>query len=252
MKKQTLRLLSAALILTILLACVPAVAENGDKKDGEIVITVGTKKSEFKREGIQLGLYLLATGDYGDWTMVSHFKDITIYTRKDGSTSVGTKLNKIIKRIGKDNIKPTKKAKTDKNGVAEFKNLRHGIYLMVMLKGPEGLKMDPILLAVPNEKGKLRVPADANKLTYTTPTPSPTPTKKPTPTPWVPTGTPSVPTRTPAPPTPTPVVPTPDKPDTPYGPRGKQTPLPGEEEIPDYETALGLGNIQMHVGVCFD
>ena len=35
MKKQTLRLLSAALILTILLACVPAVAENGDKKDGE-------------------------------------------------------------------------------------------------------------------------------------------------------------------------------------------------------------------------
>ena len=59
------------------------------------------------------------------------------------------------------------------------------------------------------------------------------------------------------PPTPTPrptPTPTPDgrTPVPPHAPT--QTPGPGETLIPfeDYETALGLGNIQMHVGVCFE
>ena len=66
------------------------------------------------------------------------------------------------------------------------------------------------------------------------------------------------PKRPPAKQTPQPVPtpsPTPD-PDTTPVPKNAPTltPEPGETLIPleDYETALGLGNIQMHVGVCFD
>ena len=265
MKKQTMRILGAVLILTILLACLPAAADSNDTGDGWLSITVGSNSSQFDREGIQLGIYLLATGDYGDWTMLDAFKDVEIFTRSDGSTSVNKNLTEIIKRIEKDKIKPTATVKTDKNGVADFKDLAHGIYLLQLVSGPERLKINPMLLSVPDKDGKLQYGAVA-KQEYSTPTPSPTPTPKPTPTPFVPDETPTVPTRTPVPPTPTPKptpTPTPkptSKPTssptpTPEPANGRvprMTPRPGEEEIPDYETALGIGNIQMHVGVCFD
>ena len=245
MRKNTLRLLSAALIITILLACVPAVAEN----DGWLSITVEKKGLDFNKKDIRLGIYLLATGDYGNWTMVDTFKDITVYTRGDGSTHIDKKLDKISKRISSEHIRPTGEKRTDKNGKVEFKNLAHGIYFVMMLDGPEGLKMDPILVSVPNKEGSVQIRAVANKLEYETPTPTPTPTPKPTPTPFEPETPPVT-----APPTPTPKpTPTPDNAPTPTPtPEPSWTPPPNEEAIPDYETALGLGNIQMHVGVCFD
>ena len=255
MKKRTLRLLSTAMAIALLLACVPAAAEN----DGQLSITVGNSNSLFERSGIELGIYLLATGDYGDWTMVEAFKDITVFTRNDGSATVSATMAQIAKRIRDDGIKPTKRAQTDNAGKAEFSNLTRGIYYVDMLKGPEGLTLSPMLLSAPNKEGSLQVSAAA-KPEYTTPTPSPTPTPKPTPTPFTtptpppgstPTPTPSI---TPAPPTPTPrPTPLPDNLPSPTPtPAPTFTPPPGEEVIPDYETALGLGNVQMHVGVCFD
>ena len=245
MKRRILRLLSTALIITILLACVPAVAE----KDGWLSITVGDSKSEFDRENIELGIYLLATGDYGDWTMVNTFKDITVYSRGDGSAYIDKKLTQISKRISDEHIKPTAKNKTDQHGKAEFKNLTRGIYFVMMLEGPERLTVSPMLVSTPNKEGSLQIRAVA-KLEYETPTPSPTPTKKPTPTPYEPNETPTAS----VPPTPTPKpTPTPEDAPTPTPtPAPSWTPPPNEEAIPDYETALGLGNIQMHVGVCFD
>lgn len=258
MSKNTLRLLSTALIITILLVCVPAVAEN----DGWLSITVGDSKSEFNREGIELGIYLLATGDYGDWTMVDTFSDITVYTRGDGSASIDKKLAQISKRITDEHIRPTADGKTDQDGKVEFKNLTRGIYFIMMLDGPDRLTMSPMLVSTPNKEGSVQIRVNANKLEYETPTPSPTPTPKPTPTPFVsptptptnPDTTPTTPTWTPAPPTPTPKpTPTPEDAPTPTPtPEPSWTPPPNEEAIPDYETALGLGNIQMHVGVCFD
>ena len=76
--------------------------------------------------------------------------------------------------------------------------------------------MSPMLLAIPNKTGNVKVKAVA-KYVYETPTPAPT--------------------NTPVPPH-VPVLP----------------PEPGENVIPieDYEAALGLTNIQMHVGVCYE
>ena len=251
MKSRIWRILSITLVLSLLLCAVPAEAEK--KNDGWISITVGNDKSEFDREKIGFAIYLIATGDYGDWTMVDRFSDITVFARDDGSTYINKSLAQIKKRIEDQKIKPTQTDKTDKNGKAEFKNLDRGIYYVVMTEGPEYLTVQQMLLSTPNKEGSVQIRAIAKH--DFNPPPTSTPTQKPTPTP-VPTLTPEVtnsPTPTPAP-TPSP---TPNPATTPVPRHARvQTPPPGATETPviivDYETALGLGNIQMHVGVCFE
>ena len=283
MKKRILRILSIALIGSLLLCCIPAQAANDN--DGWLSITIGDDKSPFDRKGIEVAVYMIATGDYGNWTMVKDFADITVFTRDDGSTHIDKSLAQIRKRIQDQGIKPEQKKHSDANGKAEFKNMKRGIYFVWMTHGVEGLTIQPMLLSAPNKEGSVQIRAIA-KYEYVeeTPTPSPTPTQKPTPTPFEtpevsPTPTPTPPpgrqvtptppsdTDTPttgivtptapphtAPPSPTPYPTEFDGP-TPYiTPPPTQTPEPSETPIiiDDNETALGLGNIQMHVGVCFE
>lgn len=215
MKRRKWRLLSAAVSLALLLACVcaPAAAEDAD---GWLSISIGNERSGFDLQGVHIAIYRLATGDYGDWTMVDAFRDIRVFTRADGSASVDITLSQIRKRIESRKIKPDAKAYSDEKGKVEFKSLPHGIYYAEMLDGPEWLTMSPMLLAIPNKTGNVKVRAVA-KYVYETPSPTPTATTVP----------PHVPTL---------------------------EPEPGENVIPieDYEAALGLTNIQMHVGVCFE
>ena len=272
MKTRILRILSIALIGSLLLCCIPAEADN--QKDGWVSITIGDEKSPFSKEGIEVAVYLIATGDYGNWTMEKDFADITVFTRDDGSTHIDKSLAQIRQRIQDRKIKALQSDLTDGNGKAEFKNLPRGIYYVLMTHGLEGLTISPMLLSAPNKEGSVQIRAVA-KYEYreVTPTPSPTPTPKPTPTPFeTPEITPTVPPDrkvtptptapqetstlppTPAPPSPTPAF-TPGPTLTPTRePVITQTPGPSDTPIPidDYETALGLGNIQMHVGVCFE
>ena len=317
MKKRGVGMLGIAMAIALLFSCVSVPAGTEEANNGWLSITVGDDRNEFNPEGIRLAIYLIATGDYGDWTMVDSFSDITVFIRSDGSASVDKTLSQIRQRIADRKIKPAAEAVCDAKGKIEFKDLAHGIYYTEMTAGPERLTMSAMLLSVPNSSGSVQVRANA-KYEYETPTPSPTPTPKPTFTPFVPpevtdtpapnpTDTPYVPpeeTDTPAPtaapetsgtptappeesatptvsprPTPTPTtggqgtakhtatpapvkvtrvpVPTP-APDTDHTPVPKYvprlTPHPGETAIiiEDYEAALGLGNIQIHVGVCYE
>lgn len=255
--KKIQKLLCIAMTLILALSCLCAYAE----EDGWLSITVGDEKTPFERNGMTFEIFLIATGNYGDWTMLDAFSDINVFTREDGSASVDVTLAQIDRRIEGRNIKPTGKEKTGKDGKVEFKKLKRGIYFVRMTDGPERVTVSPMLLSTPNKEGTVQIRAVA-KFTYETPTPSPTPTPKPTLTPFVtPTPTPgpsSTPTPTTAEPTRTPVAtptPTPNPETTPIPKHVPQlSPKPGETviEIDEYETALGLGNIQMHVGVCFE
>ncbi len=297
MKRSRLRMLGITMALALLFSAVSVPAGTEETKDGWLSITIGDDKNEFDPGGIHLAIYLIATGDYGDWTMEDDFRDITVFIRKDGSASVDKTLSQIRQRIADRKIKPTDSAVSDENGKLEFRNLIHGIYYTEMTSGPERLTMSSMLLAVPNSSGNVQVRAMA-KYEYETPTPSPTPTLKPTFTPFVPpevtptptpvpsvsptpaeapselpdnTATPSVspaPTDkiTPKPaakvtkkpakatrePVPTPAPVTDNTPVPKHAPALQ--PNPGETTIAieDYEASLGLGNIQIHVGVCFE
>ena len=283
----------------MLLVSIPSMAS--DETDGWISITIGDEKSEFAREGIRFGAYLIATGEYGDWTMEKDFDGIQVFSRDDGSAWINQSLNQIREKIRTGKIAPAAKADTDGNGKCEMKGLAHGIYFIDVVSEPdEGLTISPMLLSIPDKEGKVQVraiakyeykakptptptPTPTPKPTLTpfvpeepTPTPTPTPTPEPTPTPTeggetptpapptpTPTATPTptptpTPTVTPAPPTPTPAptpTPTPEPEITPVPEHVPELPVKkGEVKIllDDYETALGLGNIQMHVGVCFE
>ena len=291
MKRSRLRMLGIAMVLALLFSAVSVPAGTEETKDGWLSITIGDDKNEFDPSGIHLAIYLIATGDYGDWTMEDDFRDITVFIRKDGSASVDKTLSQIRQRIADRKIKPTDSAVSDENGKLEFRNLIHGIYYTEMTSGPERLTMSAMLLAVPNSSGNVQVRAMA-KYEYETPTPSPTPTLKPTFTPFVPpdvtptptpaptdapsespdnTATPSVspaptdkttpkpaskatkkPARVTREPVPTPAPVSDNTPVPKHAPTLQ--PNPGETTIAieDYEASLGLGNIQIHVGVCFE
>lgn len=329
MKRNRLRMLGIAMVFALLFSAVSVPAGTEETKDGWLSITVGDDRNEFDPGGIRLAIYLIATGDYGAWTMVDDFRDITVFIRQDGSASVDKTLSQIRQRIADRKIQPTDSAVTDDKGKLEFRNLAHGIYYTEMVSGPERLTVSAMLVSVPNSSGNVQVRAMA-KYEYETPTPSPTPTLKPTFTPFVPpdvtptptptpTATPigsptATPTQTPAPtdstppdvtptltpqpsptdsvppdntltpsdspvvtpaatdkattkptkapakkpvkatrePVPTPAPPTPNTPVPKHAPTLQ--PYPGEKTvaIEDYEAALGLGNIQIHVGVCFE
>ena len=256
MKKPGMRLMSAAMVLLLLLFCVHACAETQETTDGWLSITVGDERSGFNPEGTRIAIYLLATGDYGNWEMTENFSDITVFTRDDGSASVDITLGQIRRRIDDRKLKPVEEAVCDEKGRIEFKNLSHGIYYAEMIAGPDRLKMSPMLLSIPSKSGNPQVRAVA-KYEYETPTPSPTPPPKPTLTPFVPPVTPPS-DNTPAPPTrePEPTPTNSPKPDTTPVPPHVPTLPPGPQEstipLEDYEAALGLGNIQMHVGVCYE
>ena len=299
------------LAMIILLISLPALAAN--ESDGWLSITIGDANSDFERGGVYLAAYLVATGDYGNWTMVEAFKSITVYSRDDGSAWIDQSLSKIHDQIQRSGIRPTQTAVSDSSGKLEFKGLEHGIYFIEQTAGPERLKVSMMLLSTPNKAGDVQVRAEAKFEVETTPSPTPvTTTTKPTFTPFetpTPVNTPDV-TPTPTPKPTRKPVPTPTPEPHPYriiihyiyedGTKawddwGPYTLWPGENydkispEIPgytpdhdriygvmphrdleftviyvkreqgkrlitldDYETALGLGNIQMHVGVCFE
>lgn len=129
-----------------------------------------------------------------------------------GDGTVRTSMEKIKDRIKARNLVYTQLAKTDKEGKASFTQLEHGIYFVQLRKGPKNFTMNPMLVAIPNKEGSVQIGAKAKYDFEDKP-------KEERKIPQI-----IVPTR------------------------------PGEhlEDIDEYETALGLGNIQMHVGVCFE
>ena len=201
--------------------CLPATAEqaNGKTKkkakgDGIITIMIGSDSSTYTRSGIVLNAYLVATGQtYGSWVLEPAYKDMKLFVEQKDKDRTGKKwidkaLDKLHSRIRTLGVKPTQKATSNKDGIAEFDKLQRGVYYIEMVKGPDYLSLRPMLLSVPNAAGSVQYYSTA-KGSYNPPTPM---------------------MRNP-----------------PKAGKGRHY-----ENIDEYETALGLGNIQMHVGVCFE
>lgn len=183
-------------------ASLPAMAADNN---GQIDITIGSVNSLFKRDDIHLNAYLVATGEYGRWTNAGAFSDIKIFSQDDGTTWIDKTLDQLHERIKTQGLQATREG-VSKDGKVSFKSLRHGIYYIEYVRGPEKLYVKPMLLSVPDRTGRISFNTNA-KFEFT----------------------PNIP----------PI-------DVPHKDTERLIP------IDDYETALGLGNIQMHVGVCFE
>ena len=200
--------------MALLLTCLPVTADK-TKNNGWLSITFADKGyKDFKPEKILVAVYQVASGEYGAWTMKSGFEDIGIYTGKDGGTKIDLSTESMKKKIKGSGILPAVSPDTtDNKGTVSFSGLEHGIYLVMLLSNRDGLKMNPMLLATPNREGEVNIQANA-KYEFTSP----------------------------------------EKDEPPRIPPLVVTTKRGERlvSIDEYETALGLGNIQIHVGVCFE
>ena len=120
MKRRGMGMLCIAMILALLFSCVSVPAGTEEANDGWLSITIGDDRNEFDPSGIRMAIYLIATGDYGSWTMEDDFSDITVFVRSDGSASVDMTLSQIRQRIADRKIKPTADGVSDEKGKIEF------------------------------------------------------------------------------------------------------------------------------------
>jgi hypothetical protein len=185
------------------------------KNDGFLSVTVGTADALYERSGIKLNVYLIADGDtYGDWKLQYPYKDIKVFTTEKNEDKIA-------------------QAKwVDQSMVRIRARIHNG-----------GLK--PVQQAVTDANGKadfknlprglyfLDMASGPNYLSYNPSILS------------IPDERNNTAVRVAAKVT--------YKPTTPPPTGGfKKGPHEHLETIDEYETALGLGNIQMHVGVCFE
>ena len=229
MKRKILKTLSLMIAMTLLLTSLPTLA--GAANDGQMSISVGNGYGD-----IVFSAYLLARGDYGDWTTVNDFDTIKITSRDDGSAWIDKSMTQIKSQIRRFNLKPVQSATTDASGKALFTGLEHGIYFVQATNVParHKIRISPMLLSTPDKENKLNIIANAKS---------------------------------------EPIKTTDDDDDEDddddddggdgivgskhFWPQVKLLSLTlkrGERLtlIDEYETALGLGNIQIHVGVCYE
>lgn len=202
--------------MAMLLTSLPALA--GAENDGQISISIGNENSKAVLSGIVFDAYLLARGDYGDWTPVGDFETVKITSRDDGSAWIDQSMKQIQSRIKRFSLKPYESATTNEGGKALFTGLEHGIYYVVASKVPDSrLTISAMLLSTPNKEQELKISANA-KYTETELPQGKDDDEETTVKKLI------VPVR-----------------------RGERLVI-----IDEYETALGLGNIQIHVGVCYE
>ena len=259
MKRTILKTLSLMIALLMLTAFLPAQAAE-TQNDGSLSITITASNKSVvpvPKEGIRLKIYLVATGNYGKWEVLDQYKDIKVFSTDPSETEsewVGDSLTQLHERIETMGIQATKSDFSDASGRVEFNDLPRGIYYVEMTRVPEYLSLNTLLLDVPDSRGSLRA-SGTTKGEYNPPTPDFDDTD----------GNNNDDDEN-------------DDDDDNDGGGGENNNRGGNnggggngnngggnranrgragegehyENINDYETALGLGNIQMHVGVCFE
>ena len=162
------RMLAGMLALVLMLSCGIAAAAGGQLtvilgKDGE---------NRFELKGTEFKLYQVGDLDdeTGKITMFDSFKDIDVYDTKTALTQI----QNIVKWMKADHY-----SRTDRHGVAVFGNLAPGIYYGEVTTPPENVKVQPFLVAVPSfdsKAGKYKYEVTVYpKYEYTPPTDEPPP-----------------------------------------------------------------------------
>ena len=274
--KRNMKLLSALTVLVlVMLTALPALAATLTVNFTQDNSKPQEERFDFSKDSIQLAAYLIAEGS--ERIMLDVYADIQVFDQNGGFLRAS--INDLKKRIKERGIQPVAKVSTaaaavKQNGTAVFNVVAEGMYLIVQSgsKTDGTVQTKDMMLATSSKADT----TDA-KWEYTAPPPEP---QEPNPgdSPhkltiyyiyWD--GRTAFPTYEEIdlwPGTPY-HVPSPQKPGYECSLELVEGKMPnhdvvywvvytptrkGKHKVPleDYETPLGLGNIQMHVGVCFE
>ena len=287
MRKTWERLACLALVILLCLGGSVAFSDG----TGQLTVKIGKDDSPFRRDGIRVELFRVSAEAAGaDRSMLPAFSSVKL-PAENTAQQTDAALDAIRKIIREKSLSPSAAGTTDKKGQAAFRNLQSGVYFGRVTNGPEDLEVQDFLVSVPQKQEGIWTYTAEAELKYEYVTPSPTPEPTPAPTPEPPPGKPaSTPkpyhlvihytfwdTGETAWPDHNETlrkgenydVLSPMFPDYWYDLAEVAGTMPAHDmeytvfyftkkpgwsyyTIEDYEAALGIGTIQMHVGVCFE
>lgn len=133
--KRSIKLLSMILSVALLLsAAVPALAEKLTVHYEQDESKKAEDRFDFKTEEIQLAAYLIGTGPYGDWEILDIYKDIRIFDENNAFQK--NSLTDIKNRIREKNPGSTiawTRAADASNGIAEILVANPGLYYVTQI-----------------------------------------------------------------------------------------------------------------------
>lgn len=262
--KRFKQLVSVLAVLLLLLGCLGGAAAAEDTT-GSLTVTIDGNTKGVSTAGITLNLYRIGGEEKSTWQMDSAFADVGYMEawQEQSGEKMRDALQKIRGIVTGANMTPDASAKSDNKGVITFEGLPRGIYFGIAENTPKEMTVQNFAAHIPEAgtgkmnatailKNRVVVPQTKNPYTVTIryiyeDGTTAWPTYKGTYWPgeiydvW----SPVIPGYKCSDPRINGVMP----------PRNLQFVViyvPDGTVLVDYDTPLGLGNIQIHVGVCYE
>lgn len=158
--KRFAQLITAITAIAVMLGCF-CLSAGAEGPTGSLTVTIQGNNQGISTAGITLNLYRIGGDDTGTWKLDNAFTD-TGYVEAWQEQS-GNKMNTALKRIrgivNDNGIKPTVSRKSDENGVVRFDNLPRGIYFGYTTGAPKEMTIQNFAAHVP-EAGSGKMDAD--------------------------------------------------------------------------------------------
>ena len=159
--KRFVQLTAVIAAVAALLGCLCASA-GAESPTGSLTVTIQGNNQGISTAGITLNLYRIGGEDGDTWKLDSAFADtgyLAAWQAQSGEM-MGTALKKIRKIVTDNEIVPTVSRKSDKNGVVRFDNLPRGIYFGLTTDAPKEMTVQNFAAHIP-EAGSGKMDAEA-------------------------------------------------------------------------------------------
>ena len=159
--KRFVQLISVIAAVAALLGCLCASA-GAESPTGSLTVTIQGNNQGISTAGITLNLYRIGGVDGDTWKLDSAFEDTGYLEawQKQSGDMMSTALKKIRKIVTDNDITPTVSSKSDKNGVVRFDNLPRGIYFGLTTGAPKEMTVQNFAAHIP-EAGSGKMNAEA-------------------------------------------------------------------------------------------
>ena len=148
--KRFVQLISVIAAIAAILGCL-CVSAGAESPTGSLTVTIQGNTQGISTAGITLNLYRIGGDDTGTWKLDSAFAD-TGYVeawQEQSGIKMSTALKKIRGIVNDNGIAPTVSGKSDKNGVVQFDNLPRGIYFGYAAGAPKEMTIQYFAAHIP-------------------------------------------------------------------------------------------------------
>lgn len=148
--KRFAQLISAITVIAVMLGCL-CVSAGAEGLTGSLTVTIQGNTQGISTAGITVNLYRIGGDETGTWKLDNAYTD-TGYVeawQEQSGTKMNTALRKIRGIVNDNGTAPTVSGKSDKNGTVRFDNLPRGIYFGYTTGAPKEMTIQNFAAHVP-------------------------------------------------------------------------------------------------------